>query len=103
MIGIETVKQPAAALNANITTSRMKGTSINFIPDLSTILRHLPNPAQPRAGSFGMLYGLMEQQSTLLAYVDVLRLTAVLAFFCAPASWLFGKPKKNAKPPTGMH
>jgi DHA2 family multidrug resistance protein len=50
-----------------------------------------------------MLYGLMEQQSALMAYVDVFRWTALLAFFCALASWLFKKPKRNAAPPPGAH
>jgi len=51
--------------------------------------RGLPGPpARPRAGpprSMGLLYGLMEQQSALMAYVDVFRWTAVLALICAAA------------------
>jgi DHA2 family multidrug resistance protein len=42
----------------------------------------------------GLVYGLMEQQSALMAYVDVFRWTALLAFFCAAAAWMFKKPKK---------
>jgi DHA2 family multidrug resistance protein len=56
-----------------------------------------------RGGSFGMLYGLMEQQSALMAYVDVFRWTALLAFFCAAAAWLFKKPKRGSAPPPGAH
>ena len=55
--------------------------------------QHL-SPSAARPGSFGLLYSLMMQQSALLAYVDVFRWTAVLAFFCAAATWLFKKPKK---------
>jgi hypothetical protein len=47
-----------------------------------------PTTSGPRRrgpGSFGLLYGLMEQQSALMAYVDVFRWTALLAFFCAGA------------------
>jgi DHA2 family multidrug resistance protein len=51
----------------------------------------------------GLLYGLMQQQSALMAYVDVFRWTALLAFFCAIAAWLFKKPKQHAAPPPGMH
>jgi MFS transporter, DHA2 family, multidrug resistance protein len=61
------------------------------------------SPAQARPGSFGLLYGLMEQQSALMAYVDVFRWTAVLAFLCAAAVWLFKKPIKYAALPPGMH
>jgi DHA2 family multidrug resistance protein len=66
-------------------------------------LAHRIGPAQARPGSFGLLYGLMEQQSALMAYVDVFRWTAVLAFFCAFAVWLFKKPIKYAAPPPGVH
>jgi DHA2 family multidrug resistance protein len=51
----------------------------------------------------GLMYGLMEQQSALLAYVDVFRWTALLAFFCSAAAWLFKKPKRHVTPPPGAH
>jgi MFS transporter, DHA2 family, multidrug resistance protein len=66
-------------------------------------LAHRIGPAQARPGSFGLIYGLMEQQSALMSYVDVFRWTAVLAFFCAFAVWLFKKPIKHAAPPPGVH
>jgi len=70
---------------------------------IAAYLRHRMGPAAARPGSFGLLYGLMEQQSALMAYVDVFRWTALLAFFCAGAVWLFKKPEKNVKPPVGVH
>ena len=70
---------------------------------LAGYLAHRVGPAQARGGSFGMLYGLMEQQAVLKAYVDVFRWTALLAFFCAGAVWLFKKPSKNVAPPPGLH
>src|SRR5579863_6564028 len=66
-------------------------------------LSHRLGPAAGRPGSMGLLYGLLEQQSALLAYVDVFRWTALLAFFCAGAVWLFGKPARHAKMAEGMH
>ena len=66
-------------------------------------LAHQLGPAQARPGSMGLFYGLMIQQSALMAYVDVFRWTALLAFFCAGAAWLFKKPTKHAAPPPGMH
>jgi DHA2 family multidrug resistance protein len=66
------------------------------------LARHIGR-AQARPGSFGLIYGLMEQQSALMAYVDVFRWTALLAFFCAGAVWLFKKPAKNVAPPPGAH
>jgi DHA2 family multidrug resistance protein len=70
---------------------------------IAAYLGHRLGPAQGRPGSLGLIYGLMEQQSALMAYVDVFRWTAVLAFFCAGAAWLFKKPVKHADPPPGMH
>jgi DHA2 family multidrug resistance protein len=60
-------------------------------------------PAGARSGAFGLLYRLVEQQAALLAYVDIFRWTAVLAFFCAVATWLFKKQPRHSKAPEGMH
>ncbi len=48
-------------------------------PLIAQYLGHRMGPASARPGSFGLIYGLMEQQAALLAYVDVFRWTAVLA------------------------
>jgi MFS transporter, DHA2 family, multidrug resistance protein len=70
---------------------------------LAAYLGHQIGPAGARPGSFGMLYGLLQQQAVLLSYVDIFRWTAVLAFFCAAAAWLFKKQAKHAAPPPGVH
>ena len=70
---------------------------------IAAYLSHQVGQASARPGSFGLLYGLLEQQSALLAYIDVFRWTAVLAFFCAVAAWLFKKPEKHLKAPPGAH
>ena len=70
---------------------------------IAAYLGHRMGPSGARAGSFGLLYGLMQQQSALKAYVDVFRWTALLAFFCAAAVWLFDKPPQHVKPPVGVH
>jgi DHA2 family multidrug resistance protein len=70
---------------------------------LSAYLGRQLGHAQARPGSLGMVYNLMLQQSALKAYVDVFRWTALLAFFCALAVWLFRKPPKHAKAPEGVH
>jgi hypothetical protein len=56
-----------------------------------------------RPGSLGVLYEMMQQQAALKGYVDVFRWTALLAFFCAGAVWLFRKPMKHSATPPGMH
>ncbi len=64
---------------------------------------HQVGPAQGRMGAMGLVYRLMEQQSALMAYTDIFRWTAVLAFICAAAAWLFKKPVKHLEPPPGVH
>ena len=70
---------------------------------LAMYLGHQMGRPSARPGAFGLLYGQLIQQASLLAYVDVFRWTAVLALFCACATWLFGKPQKHAKAPPGAH
>jgi DHA2 family multidrug resistance protein len=70
---------------------------------LAGYLGHFLGRPGAMPGSYGMIYDLMEQQSALKAYVDVFRWTALLAFFCAGAVWLFKKPPKNVAPPPGVH
>ena len=48
------------------------------------------------------MYGSLLRQAALRSYVDVFRWTALLAFFCAGAVWLFKKPA-HLETPTGAH
>jgi DHA2 family multidrug resistance protein len=66
-------------------------------------LSHYLGRAQAQRGSLGLYYRMMGQQAALLAYIDVFRWTALLAFFCAAAVWLFKKPLSHAAPPPGVH
>ncbi|MGA7342355.1 MAG: DHA2 family efflux MFS transporter permease subunit [Terracidiphilus sp.] len=70
---------------------------------IAAYLRHQIGTPGARPGSYGLLYGLMQQQAGLLAYIDVFRWTAVLAFICAIATWLFRKQPMHAAPPPGAH
>jgi MFS transporter, DHA2 family, multidrug resistance protein len=70
---------------------------------IAIYLGHQLGTASGRRGSMGMIYNLMLQQVTLESYVDVFRWTAVLAFFCAGAVWLFKKPPTHAAAPPGAH
>jgi MFS transporter, DHA2 family, multidrug resistance protein len=65
-------------------------------------LGHLVGPANGRAGAMGMMYGDLLRQAALRSYVDVFRWTALLAFFCAAAVWLFKKPA-HMETPAGAH
>ena len=88
-------------IGANLTSSTMVFQQKSAA--IAGYLAHQVGPAQARPGAMELLYGLLEQQAALKAYIDVFRWTALLAFFCAAASWLFKKPQKNAAPPPGVH
>ncbi|MGB6728312.1 MAG: DHA2 family efflux MFS transporter permease subunit, partial [Terracidiphilus sp.] len=66
-------------------------------------LSHHIGPRAATPGSYGFIYGLMQQQAAQLAYIDVFRWTAVLAVICAICTWLFQKPPAHLKPPPGAH
>ena len=70
---------------------------------MTRYLAHHIGPANARPGSFGLIYGMMQQQAAMRAYVDVFRWTAILALICAVATWLFRKPAKHSEPPPGAH
>jgi MFS transporter, DHA2 family, multidrug resistance protein len=70
---------------------------------MAMYLGHHVGPVSARPGSLALMYGLLQRQSALLAYIDIFRWTAMLAFFCAGAVWLFGKPPEHAAPPPGVH
>ena len=88
-------------IGANLTPSTMALQQKSAA--IAMYLGHRIGPAQARPGAFGLMYGLLQQQSALMAYVDVFRWTAVLALICAAATWLFKKPAKHAAPPPGAH
>src|ERR1017187_4295716 len=89
------------AIGANLTSSTLAVQQKSA--QIAGYLSHRIGPAAARPGSFGLIYGMMERQAALKAYVDVFRWVALLAFFCAAASWMFKKPAKNSAPPPGMH
>ncbi|MGA9062032.1 MAG: DHA2 family efflux MFS transporter permease subunit [Terracidiphilus sp.] len=66
-------------------------------------LSHQIGRPQALPGSFGLLYGLMQQQAAQLAYIDVFRWTAILALICAACAWLFQKPPDYTARPPGAH
>jgi DHA2 family multidrug resistance protein len=66
-------------------------------------LGHYIGPASGRPGAMGLMYRLLMQQSALMAYVDVFRWTALLAFLCAALGWMFRKPNTHTAPPPGAH
>jgi DHA2 family multidrug resistance protein len=70
---------------------------------IAAYLGHRIGPTSGRPGAFGLINGLLQQQSALMAYIDVFRWTALLSFLCAGLAWMFKKPAKATAPPPGVH
>jgi DHA2 family multidrug resistance protein len=56
------------------------------------------NPAGAQQQAYGLLYGALQQQSTLCAYIDTFRVLAFLSLCCVPAVWFIRKVRHGAGP-----
>ena len=68
---------------------------------LTGYLSEQTNSANAAAAAQGKVYGLLQQQSLLWAFVDVFRWTALLSAGCIILVWLF--KKVHGKAPVGVH
>ncbi len=59
------------------------------------------DPVTASGRAYGFLYGTLNQQATLSAYVDNFRLLGYLPLVCIPLVFLFKKVKPTA--PITMH
>ena len=89
-----------------------QGSSVCTSLSVKTAVGRIWRPIQPNDGAapnvatdqaYALIAGTVGQQSAAFSYVDVFRWTALLAFFCAAAVWLFKKPVKHSAPPPGVH
>jgi DHA2 family multidrug resistance protein len=53
--------------------------------------------------ALGFLYVSLQQQATLLSYIDVFRVMAWLFLLTAPLVLLMGKPKRDPAPSKAVH
>lgn len=60
------------------------------------------DPATAQGQAYGLLYGSVQQQANLFAYVDTFRLLAILCLFCVPIVF-FLKKAKSAGGSVPMH
>jgi MFS transporter, DHA2 family, multidrug resistance protein len=51
------------------------------------------SPPEALQKAYGLLYGTLVKQATLLAYIDNFRLLAILSVLCVPTVLLFKKVK----------
>jgi len=60
------------------------------------------SPHEAHTKALGMLYGLVQRQASLAAYVDNFRLLGCLALLCVPLALLFRGVKRQGTAPTEL-
>jgi DHA2 family multidrug resistance protein len=68
----------------------------------AAMLSQQTDPASAQRQAYGLLYGTLQQQANLFAYVDTFRWLALLCVLCVPLVLLF-KRTKSRKGPVGLH
>ncbi len=53
--------------------------------------------------ALGSLYGMVQQQASMLAFVDAFRMLGLLFLLLVPACFLLRRPSNDAAPPPGAH
>ncbi len=72
-----------------------------FTQQLNQIQHYLTTyftPVEAFQKAYGLLYGILIKQATLLAYIDNFRLLAILSLLCIPTVLLFKKVKIKSEP-----
>jgi len=108
-VGIATVtallSRGAQAHQATLST-HMSNTDPAFLQQHGAIADALTpalGQAQAAQAASGLIYGQLQQQAQLGAYIDNFRLLAMLCVLCLPFLVLFKKAKIKGKPPLGGH
>jgi DHA2 family multidrug resistance protein len=64
-----------------------------YLQKTTGALAQYSDPASAQQQAYGLLYGMMQQQANLFAYVDTFRLLAFLCLLCVPVAFLLTKAK----------
>jgi DHA2 family multidrug resistance protein len=62
---------------------------------MTDALSQYSDPATAQRQAYGLLYGTVQQQANLFAYVDTFRLLAFLCVLCIPVVFLLKKAKAH--------
>jgi DHA2 family multidrug resistance protein len=64
-----------------------------YLQSATGMLSRYSDPASARQQAYGLLYGTVQQQANLFAYVDTFRLLGLLCLACVPIVFLLKKAK----------
>jgi DHA2 family multidrug resistance protein len=69
-----------------------------YLQSAAAMLGRYSDPVTAQRQAYGLLYGMMQQQAALFAYVDTFRWLALLCLVCVPLVFLFKKTKAHRGP-----
>ena len=69
-----------------------------YLQSATEMLSQYSDPATAQPQAYGMLYGAMQQQANLFAYVDTFRLLAFLCLLCVPVVFCSRRRNHTAAP-----
>ena len=69
-----------------------------YLQSTAGMLGQYSDPASAQQQAYGLLYGTLQQQANLFAYVDTFRWLALLCLVCVPLVLLFRKTKARGGP-----
>ena len=69
-----------------------------YLQSATDMLGQYSDPATAQGQAYGLLYGTVQQQANLFAYVDTFRLLAFLCVLCVPVVFLLKKAKPAVVP-----
>ena len=62
-----------------------------YLQKTTAALAHYSDPVNAQRQAYGLLYGVLQQQANLFAYVDTFRLLTLLCLACVPIVFLLRK------------
>jgi DHA2 family multidrug resistance protein len=88
-------------LGANVTAFNPKAQAL--IAKLQAGLSHGSGPYLAAKRSYAALFGMVQRQATILSYVDVFQLLAVIFLAMIPLVLIMKRPQHGIKPAPGGH
>jgi MFS transporter, DHA2 family, multidrug resistance protein len=93
------------ARSAQTHQAQLVGQMSQYNPVFNAQLAKIQGALTPQVGSaaahdqsYGLMYATLQQQASLLSYLDQFRMLVVVCLLCAPLVFLFKKPKRAPLP-----
>jgi MFS transporter, DHA2 family, multidrug resistance protein len=103
-VGISTITT-LVSRSAQTHQALLAGQMSQYNPVFNAQLAKIQGALTPQIGSaaahdqsYGLMYGILQQQASLLSYLDQFRMLVIVCLLCAPLVFLFKRPRRAAVP-----